>query len=347
MRPLFLLILSVCLLGCAARARPGAELKRTGDEIVVCGRYFHTGAPVVLWTDPGGYDAYRVERRFVPLDQASWEKTAPHLKTPNRLGLRAGLSEAETERVRGGGWDLPTLQRVVDQFVIHYDAAGTSRSCFRILHDIRGLSVHFLLDVDGTIYQTMDVKERAWHATIANDRSVGVEIANIGAFGMNDKDPFARWYATDADGRTRVAIPADLDGGGVRTPGFVGRPARPAIVVGEVQGQTLRQWDFTPQQYEALASLTATLCTALPRVRCDYPRDQQGAPVARQLSPEDLAAYSGLIGHYHIQKDKIDPGPALQWERVVAEARRRMRGAPSAGAPGLRDAAAASARSPR
>ena len=36
---------------------------RKGDEIVICGQYFHTGAPVVLWTDPGGYDAYRTERR--------------------------------------------------------------------------------------------------------------------------------------------------------------------------------------------------------------------------------------------------------------------------------------------
>src|SRR6185295_15526965 len=59
MRALMVAVLSVCLAGCAVRARSGAELKRTGDEIVVCGRYFHTGTPVVLWTDPGGYDAYR------------------------------------------------------------------------------------------------------------------------------------------------------------------------------------------------------------------------------------------------------------------------------------------------
>lgn len=31
--------------------------------------------------------------------------------------------------------------------------------------------------------QTLDVKERAWHATTANDRSVGVEMCNIGALG--------------------------------------------------------------------------------------------------------------------------------------------------------------------
>ena len=61
-------------------------------------------------------------------------------------------------RVRGG-WDIPLLQRVVDQFVIHYDVAGTSRNCFEVLQDKRGLSVHFMLDLDGTIYQSLDLKE--------------------------------------------------------------------------------------------------------------------------------------------------------------------------------------------
>jgi N-acetyl-anhydromuramyl-L-alanine amidase AmpD len=37
-----------------------------------------------------------------------------------------------------------------------------------------------MLDLDGTIYQTLDLKERASHATIANSRSIGIEIANMG-----------------------------------------------------------------------------------------------------------------------------------------------------------------------
>jgi hypothetical protein len=194
------------LLPAAARAgdepaKVGARLDRRGDEIVVCGQLFHTTAPVVLWTDPGGYDAYRVERRFVPIAQASWaaSKDVKQLRAPNRYGMRTrGLPAGMVENVRGGGWDIETLKKVVDQFVIHFDAAGTSRRCFEILHDIRGLSVHFMLDVDGTIYQTLDVKEAAWHATIANNRSIGVEIANIGAYDVNVKpgapDRLAEWY---------------------------------------------------------------------------------------------------------------------------------------------------------
>ena len=122
-----------------------------------------------------------------------------------RFGLRQkGLSPEEIERVRGGGWDLPLLQRVVDQFVIHFDAAGTSKRCFEILQDRRGLSVHFMLDLDGTIYQTLDVKESAWHATIANGRSIGIEVANIGAYPESGLDPLARTYQPDASGHVYI-----------------------------------------------------------------------------------------------------------------------------------------------
>ena len=301
-------------------------MPRKGDEIVVCGRLFHTGAPVVLWTDPGGYDAYRVERRFVPADEASWEKTAKAErapKSPNRYDQRReGLSPEELERVRGGGWDLALLQRVVDQFVLHYDVCGTSRQCFKILHDIRGLSVHFMLDVDGTIYQTLDLKERAWHATIANHRSIGIEIANIGAYAEADKTLDA-WYARDETGRVRVTLPAWMKETGIRTPDFVARPDRDEPVLGAIHGSTLRQYDFTPQQYESLEKLVAALCAVFPKLRCDYPRDAEGRLVTTALASDAFQAYSGVLGHFHVQRDKVDPGPAFQWDRVINGARRR------------------------
>jgi N-acetyl-anhydromuramyl-L-alanine amidase AmpD len=314
---------------CASVPRAGeSAFERRGDEIVVAGRYFHTGTPVVLWTDPGGYDAYRVEKRFGPLDKAAWAemvKEGRGPESPNRYGTRkGGLTQDELQRVRGGGWDLPLLQRTVDQFVIHYDVCGTSRTCFRVLHDLRGLSVHFMLDIDGTIYQTLDLKERAWHATTSNDRSIGIEIANMGAYAPGEKDPFDRWYAQDPDGRTRITIPADQGDGGVRTPGFVGRPERNGPVVGTIAGRTLRQYDLTPEQYAALTRLTAALCTVFPELRCDYPRDESGELVTTKLDDAVLKDYKGLIGHFHIQEDKVDPGPAFQWERVVRDARRQM-----------------------
>jgi N-acetylmuramoyl-L-alanine amidase len=323
-------LIMIILVGCATR--PGSISERKGDEIVVAGKLVHTGTHVVLWMDPGGYDAYRVERRFAPLNESDWETSkaqVEHLRTPNRLSLRRGeLTEEEMERVRGGGWDLPTLQDVVDQFVIHFDVAGTSRTCFKVLHDNRCLSVHFMLDVDGTIYQTADAKERCWHATSSNDRSVGIEIANMGAYGMKEKDPFGEWYAK-TNGRTVMTIPARFRPDQLYTKNFQGEPARPEAVVGMIQGKQVRQYDYTPQQYEALTKLTAALCAVFPKIKCEYPKDESGNLVPHKLPDDQLKNYQGVLGHYHIQTNKIDPGPAFQWDYVIENARRLMRNPPA------------------
>ncbi len=320
--------------GCQSLPTPGTHVPRHGDEIVAAGQFFSTGTPVVLWMDPGGYDAYRVERRFSPYDESSWETSkvvVKDLSTPNRYGLRRSvLKDDEVERVRGGGWDLPLLQDKVDQFVMHFDVTGTSRQCFKVLHDHRCLSVHFMLDLDGTIYQTLDLKERAWHATSSNSRSVGIEIANIGAYAKPDAAPLVEWYERDGEGLPRIRIPARLGETGIRTTNFVGRPARPEPVKGAIHGRELYQYDLTPQQYAALIRLTAALCRVFPKLNCDFPRDNQGQPLTTRLSDEALANYSGVLGHYHIQMNKVDPGPAFQWETVINGARSLLhRDAPS------------------
>lgn len=337
---MLLLMVVAMVSACAGPPRPGTRLERRGDEIVIAGQLFHTGTPVVLWTDPGGYDAYRVEKRFAPYEESSWEamqKAGKGPETPNRYGLRfaKALNAEEIERIRGGGYTLAEVQERVDQFVIHYDVCGTSRTCFRVLHDLRGLSVHFMLDIDGTIYQTLDVKERAWHATTSNDRSVGIEIANIGAYPPGKAEVLREWYGgalrcapEDPCARPTgqiITIPSRLGDGGLRVPGLYWS-IRDGPVAGTIQGQELVMYDLTPPQYAALEKLTATLCLALPRIRCEFPRDAEGRLITDKLPDDQLAAYRGLLGHYHIQKDKVDPGPAFQWERVVGNARRMMGG---------------------
>lgn len=284
MKRIACILLAVLLTGCATGVRHG-------DEIVVCGRLLRTGTPVVLWTDPGGYDAYR---------------------PPTHFGTRSAASDPGR---------LHSLRQHIDQFVIHYDVSGVSRECFRTLHDRRGLSVHFLLDLDGTIYQTLDLKERAWHATTSNDRAVGIEIANVGAYSPGEPDPFAQWYAAGPDGWPVITIPPHLGDGGIRTRGFVGRPIRPHLVAGTINGRTLRQYDLTPQQYASLIRLTAALCRIFPKLRCDYPRDASGRLATGRLPDDVLAGHTGLIGHWHIQGEKVDPGPAFQWDLVVENAR--------------------------
>ncbi|MEO1495987.1 MAG: peptidoglycan recognition family protein [Planctomycetota bacterium] len=319
-------------------AQIGEPVARTGDEIVVCGRFFHTTAPVVTWLDPGGYDAYRVERRFVPWQDAGWAATKEQagLDTPNRYNLRGKeyFSPDQIEQHRGGQWTLDELRDVVDQFVLHYDVCGVSRRCFQVLHDSRCLSVHFMVDIDGTIYQTLDLKERAWHGSTSNSRSVGVEIAHIGAYSAKSRDTLDQWYKKDADGRVRLTVPERIGRGigglGVRTPDFVGRPARNELVVGEVQGYQLYQYDFTPEQYDSLVKLTATLCKVFPKLACDYPKDSDGEVLPRKLEDAELRAFQGVLGHYHIQTNKTDPGPAMDWGRII-EGAQELLDAPTGG----------------
>ena len=78
----------------------------TGDEIIIAGQRFHTRTRIIPWCDPGGFNGYDTH------------------------GVQMF---AERDRVRDGPWDLKMLQETIDQFVIHYDASGSSKRCFEVL----------------------------------------------------------------------------------------------------------------------------------------------------------------------------------------------------------------------
>jgi N-acetylmuramoyl-L-alanine amidase len=280
------------------------SLAQAGDSIVACGEKFSIRAPVVLWSDPGGFDAYKVD------------PSLPKMTTDGKpRGKGYDVRKSLDEKAR-----LDALREVVDQFVLHYDVCGVSKTCFKVLKD-RGLSVHFMLDLDGTIYQSLDLRERAWHATIANGRSIGVEIANIGSYRVDAAtDPLSDWYKKDPDGKTRITIPKRFGEQKWRLPDFVPRPRRPNPIIGEVQGRRHRMYDLTAEQYDSLIKLTAGLTKVFPKIRCDYPRDEKGNLVPHKLPDDQLARYTGVLGHFHVQTNKTDPGPALDWDYIINEA---------------------------
>src|SRR5438045_2916323 len=95
--------------------KPGAPVERLGDEIIVCGQLFHTGAPVVTWLDPGGYDAYRVEYSSPPPPRptttpatrsATTSSTRPAAPAPPARPPRTGLRKV---------WFLRTSQLTDDE----------------------------------------------------------------------------------------------------------------------------------------------------------------------------------------------------------------------------------------
>jgi len=166
----------------------------------------------------------------------------------------------------------------------------------------------------GVIYQTLDLKERAWHATISNTRSIGIEIANIGSYLVGQEDIFHRWYI-DVNGTTKIILPRNH---GVLTPGWDGGPLRGPIT-GHLQGQTRVQYDFTWEQYAGLAKLTAALVQLFPRIELRFPIDSRGEIINQTLSAAEFAAFHGILGHFHVQTNKQDPGPAFQWDKLMTD----------------------------
>ena len=92
------------------------------------------------------------------------------------------------------------------QFVNHWDATLSSEACARIINK-RGLSMHFLIDNDGTIYQMLDIQHVAWQAGAKswNNAGIGVEISN--AFYLK----YQNWYKKKGFGERPVVV-SELNG---------------------------------------------------------------------------------------------------------------------------------------
>jgi hypothetical protein len=211
------------------------------DYIIVAGEKIPTPLPLVSFDHPEGISFYELPNCWEFRDKSSAEK--------------------------------------IDLFVLHWDGARSAHDCFHILID-RGLSVQFLLDGDGTLYQTLDLVEgRAWHARQHNGRSIGVEIQNP--------------WRTGADLRSWDEDLRSSD-----------RP-----VVEEILPHTDRPWkhlDFTDEQKTALKIWVPFLCDAL-GIPKKLPLREDGTVETGLIDPK----FSGVCGHYHLQTDKIDPGLSL------------------------------------
>ncbi|MFT7619573.1 MAG: N-acetylmuramoyl-L-alanine amidase [Planctomycetota bacterium] len=276
--------------GCATQSKSFAPERASSGRLIVAGKSMPVPFAVKTWKDEGGYDAHLETCFFgeetLPKDPASG------CDTPRRYRQRPtkGLSPAARQTVTEEGWALPSLRHVVDQFVIHYDVCGTSRRCFEVLHDLRGLSVHFLLDVDGTLYQTLDLAHRARHAGSANDRSVGIEIAHFGAYPPGSQ-AISKYWQIDNDG-IQIKLPKEF----LPPAGGPFRPANPELIPGRINGVDLVQPDFTEAQYESLSRLTDALTEIFPKLERQVPRLTDGTVNPNVLSPEELSLWVPKTG---------------------------------------------------
>lgn len=248
-----------------------------GTSILVAGQRVDVGRPVVLWNEAEGFDGYArscVERAYV-------NKSVCCNRAFKRYSARVGLKSR----------DLVSLRRTITQLVLHFDGCLNSRSCFYSMHDTPrpdggcGLSAHFMVDTDGTIYQTLDLLESAWHAEQSNSNSIGVEICNRGDASRNELD----------------RLPAE----------YRSRPVKDVVI----NGHTFHAFDFRPEQYQSVIALARTVVRLFPEVKPSVP-ERNGRPMLETLARP--LAFHGIVGHLHVdkQRHKWDPG-AFNWERLL------------------------------
>lgn len=178
-------------------------------------------------------------------------------------------------------------------FVNHWDVCLSSESMSKVISK-RGISIHFGIDNDGTIYQLLDTQHAAWQAGGRkwNHDSIGVEIANA------YYTKYQAWYEKNGLG------------------------PRPVISKGsaKVHGRGLGEHlGFYPVQLEALKQLWIALHKGLD-IPLEFPKDDQGEPVMTVDSRCEKSEFKGFINHYNLTKRKIDCA-SLDMSSLMAEAR--------------------------
>lgn len=169
-------------------------------------------------------------------------------------------------------------RRDIDLGVWHWTGGeGSAQTLFRVLTK-RALGVEFFIDHDGVIWQFCDPRlVDTFDAGRVNDRSFGVEIACYGfAWGKDRKVP------------RRGA----------------GRPTYKC----HLNGRTRTFAHFWPKQLAAGLALADAMSKA-----CSIPRAVPETAGAFWTEPNTLSAkrldeFKGHVGHFHITKQKSDPG---------------------------------------
>lgn len=241
-------------------------------NIVICGKEFDIGTKVVLWDDSHGLNGYDTTKYEHKSQNRKTGKTKIRVVKGHRFNKR-------TRKIRS----IETLKKIITQMFIHHDGLYRSATTFHVLHIERGLSCTFLLDDNGTIYQTLDVFENAWQSGICNPMSIGIEIASRAVAG---KYPNA--YNEKSRKRHRVES----------------RKKRYDII----HGEKIYGYEYNDKQYKALIKLGIFLSDFFPliggHVVADFPRKNGEILKTNLLKP---IKHHGFICHYQASSHKIDP----------------------------------------
>ncbi|HWU86991.1 MAG TPA: N-acetylmuramoyl-L-alanine amidase [Kofleriaceae bacterium] len=262
---------------------------RPSGNVIIGGKAFATDARIVNFRDYPYWDATSTRCKGTdtepnpPCQPAPDGGQYPYGPPPGysaytqRYSTRPALRRSDWKN----GMDAPyeAVKAVIKQFVIHLDNCSTAEMCWRVLQNERGLSCHFLVDNDGTIYQTLDLALMGYHASEWNTSSIGVELCN---WGDAKKNP--NLYKNGKFGPDRRVAPV------------------------KINNYTYLAFDFTDEQYAQMKKLSRALLRLLPNLPAEYPQSSPGQQAWDTLPKSATRAFAGYIGHYHLVPEKWDPG---------------------------------------
>ncbi len=259
---------------------------RPSSTLIIANQTFKIDAPVVTFMDPPFWNATSPNCFVTDTDPrpACGGGKLPYGTFP--AGLQPYTQRYTSRpalRRYGATPPLDAVKAVIRQFVVHHDGCSSSDMAFSVMQNERGLSCHFLIDNDGTIFQTIDLALAAYHAAEWNFGSIGVEMCNRGDVKL---DP--NYYSSGKHGPNRKPVPC------------------------RINGHTFLAFEYTEAQMTSFQQLARALQRYLPNIPAEYPQSSPGVQHWDTLPKQGSGgsfAFSGYIGHYHLTGQKWDPGP--------------------------------------
>jgi len=221
-------------------------------------------APPTAVCGPG--DKFIVHNgKFIPID---WDKVVLW-DEPNGFECKAGTYTSYAGKP----------DREPHYFVNHWDVCLSTESMARVIKK-RGISIHFGIDNDGTIYQLLDTQHAAWQAGGRkwNHDSIGVEIANA------YYPKYQSWYKKN---------------------GFGPRPVNAKGSIKCHGGSLDEHLGFYDVQLEALKALWMAIHNGL-GIPLECPLDSSGKLVQGVDKECERSKFEGFINHFNLTSRKID-----------------------------------------
>lgn len=171
-----------------------------------------------------------------------------------------------------------TRRHDVCQAIIHHDACFSAARCFDTLK-FAGISTHFCVDNDSTVWQFADPALRvAWHAK-GHIRNVKGQIVEASF----------NWHSVGVDISNRVVL---ADAGKVK-------PPRDVATI-PVQGKPYTGLLPYPRQIETTLDLLRVIREHFPMITTSTHLDLRWVGTVQPATP-------GIWGHCHVSRAKIDP----------------------------------------